>query len=222
MTTYSPIANGSVDAGSPVDESLVTALRDNPIAISEGSTGAPKIQTAAYDANSVDQAAIESAIKAKYLIESVTMSATSHTFAAVSGYDRYKIEWEFTSGAGFLGLQVGNGAPTTGNNYEYVGTFLRVSLSTVTVERDTSNDSMKLGGDASNCAGHAYIMGANITSNYTLVKSVNTRYASNDIFDHSVSSVYKVQNNADVFKIGVFGNITTAIAGKARLYGYRS
>jgi hypothetical protein len=56
MTTYSPIANGSVDAGSPVDESLVTALRDNPIAISEGSTGAPKLQTAAYEDGSVTNA----------------------------------------------------------------------------------------------------------------------------------------------------------------------
>ena len=51
MTTYSPIANGSVDAGSPVDESLVTALRDNPIALSEGATGAPRIATIAADAN---------------------------------------------------------------------------------------------------------------------------------------------------------------------------
>ena len=56
MTTYTPIANGSVDAGSPVDESLVTALRDNPIAISEGSTGAPKLQTAAYEDGSVTNA----------------------------------------------------------------------------------------------------------------------------------------------------------------------
>ena len=51
MTTYSPIANGSVDAGSPVDESLVTALRDNPIAISEGATNAPRIATIAAEAN---------------------------------------------------------------------------------------------------------------------------------------------------------------------------
>lgn len=51
MTTYSPIANGSVDAGSPVDESLVTALRDNPIALSEGASGAPRIATIAADAN---------------------------------------------------------------------------------------------------------------------------------------------------------------------------
>ena len=47
MTTYTPIANGSVDAGSPIDESLVTALRDNPIAISEGSAGAPPIASTA-------------------------------------------------------------------------------------------------------------------------------------------------------------------------------
>ena len=51
MTTYSPIANGSVDAGSPIDESLVTALRDNPIALSEGAAGAPRIATIAADAN---------------------------------------------------------------------------------------------------------------------------------------------------------------------------
>jgi len=56
MTTYTPIANGSVDAGSPIDESLVTALRDNPIAISEGSAGAPKIQTAAYQDGSLTSA----------------------------------------------------------------------------------------------------------------------------------------------------------------------
>ena len=47
MTTYSPIANGSVDAGSPIDESLVTALRDNPIAIAEGASGAPAIASTA-------------------------------------------------------------------------------------------------------------------------------------------------------------------------------
>jgi len=222
MATWNTIQNTEIAVDAPVTSQVVTKMRDNLDAVTEGASGAPKIQTAAYDANSVDQAAIESAIKAKYLIESVTMSATSHTFAAVSGYDRYKIEWEFTSGTGNLGLQVGNGSPTTGFNYEYLGTFLRVNLSTVTVQRDSSHDSMIIGGDASHCAGHAYIMGANLTSNYTLVKSVNTRYASNDIFDYSTSGIYKVQNNANVFKIGVFGSITSAISGKARLYGYRS
>jgi hypothetical protein len=58
MTIYTSITGGEIDADSPITESLVTRLRDNPIAISEGSTGAPKIQTSAYDTGSVDEASI--------------------------------------------------------------------------------------------------------------------------------------------------------------------
>ena len=43
MTTYSTITNGQVDQDSPITQPLVTALRDNPIAIAEGAAGAPKI-----------------------------------------------------------------------------------------------------------------------------------------------------------------------------------
>ena len=79
MTTYTPIANGSVAAGSPIDESLVTALRDNPIAISEGSAGAPKIQTAAYQDGGVtntklSQVALTSAAGDVCLASGVGMS----------------------------------------------------------------------------------------------------------------------------------------------------
>lgn len=49
MTTYSTIANSDIDADSPVTTPLLTALRDNPIAITEGSAGAPNIQDAALD-----------------------------------------------------------------------------------------------------------------------------------------------------------------------------
>lgn len=41
MTTYTTIANTEIDQDSPVTQPLMTAMRDNPIAISEGSTGAP-------------------------------------------------------------------------------------------------------------------------------------------------------------------------------------
>lgn len=43
MTTYSTIADGQVDQDSPITQPLMTALRDNPIAIAEGAAGAPKI-----------------------------------------------------------------------------------------------------------------------------------------------------------------------------------
>lgn len=43
MTSYISIANSEVDPDSPITADLMTKLRDNPIAISEGSSGAPKV-----------------------------------------------------------------------------------------------------------------------------------------------------------------------------------
>jgi len=52
MTTYTTIPNSDIDQDSPVTQPLMTALRDNPIAITEGSSGAPRIANAAFN-NSV-------------------------------------------------------------------------------------------------------------------------------------------------------------------------
>lgn len=43
MTTYTTIANSAIDQDSPVTQTLMQALRDNPIAITEGASGAPRI-----------------------------------------------------------------------------------------------------------------------------------------------------------------------------------
>ena len=53
MTTYSAVANTEIAVGAPITNSLMTKLRDNPIAITEGATGAPLIQLAAMGAGSV-------------------------------------------------------------------------------------------------------------------------------------------------------------------------
>jgi len=45
VTTYTSIANNEIDADSPTTDTLFTRLRDNPIAIAEGSSGAPQIKT---------------------------------------------------------------------------------------------------------------------------------------------------------------------------------
>lgn len=45
MTTYTTIANGSVAVGAIPSSSLMTAMRDNPIAMAEGSAGAPVVST---------------------------------------------------------------------------------------------------------------------------------------------------------------------------------
>jgi len=55
MTTYTAIADTEIDQDSPVTETLMTKLRNNPIAITEGSSGAPKVQTAAINDAAVTQ-----------------------------------------------------------------------------------------------------------------------------------------------------------------------
>lgn len=44
MTTYVPIPNGDTDQDSPITQPLIVALRDNPIAIAEDDSTAPKIK----------------------------------------------------------------------------------------------------------------------------------------------------------------------------------
>lgn len=60
MTTYTAITSGEIDPDSPITNSLMTKLRDNPIAITEGASGAPKIQTAAIDDLAVTAAKLAS------------------------------------------------------------------------------------------------------------------------------------------------------------------
>lgn len=43
MTAYVAIADSEIDPESPYTTTLATKMRDNPIAITEGSSGAPKI-----------------------------------------------------------------------------------------------------------------------------------------------------------------------------------
>ena len=52
MTAYTTIADSEIDPESPGTVTLFTKIRDNPIAITEGASGAPRIQHAALD-NSV-------------------------------------------------------------------------------------------------------------------------------------------------------------------------
>lgn len=51
MATYRSIASTEVDADSPVTSTLMQALRDNPTAIAEGQSGAPKIAEKSAFAN---------------------------------------------------------------------------------------------------------------------------------------------------------------------------
>lgn len=54
MTTYTAIPDASLEPGKPARSVDAILLRDNPIAITEGASGAPKIQTAALETSLID------------------------------------------------------------------------------------------------------------------------------------------------------------------------
>lgn len=62
MATYTAITNGQIDQDSPITQPLMAALRDNPIAMAEGDSSAPKFalqaQVAGTYATSINGTAV--------------------------------------------------------------------------------------------------------------------------------------------------------------------
>jgi len=99
MTAYTTITNSEIDTDSPVTESLMTRMRDNPIAITEGSSGAPAIQTAALEQTGGSEAVTAATIRAD------TITATEIAANAVHQSELYTLTSEQTAsiGAGSFG-----------------------------------------------------------------------------------------------------------------------
>lgn len=83
MTSYVTIPNTDIDAESPIDVDLATAWRDNPTAITEGSAGAPKIQTAALEQTAASEAVTQATIRDSAVGQAQLVSATASQSAAI-------------------------------------------------------------------------------------------------------------------------------------------
>ena len=83
---YSAISNGEIDLDSPITTGLMTKMRDNPIAIANGDSGAPKIQTAAINDSAVTTAKIAggNVTSAKMAAASVKQAALDTSIGEVS------------------------------------------------------------------------------------------------------------------------------------------
>lgn len=74
--TYTAIPDTAIDGESILPESVMVLMRDNPIAIAAGDSGAPKIQLAAMDASSVDTSQlVAAAVGRSEIANSTTTSA---------------------------------------------------------------------------------------------------------------------------------------------------
>ncbi len=136
MTTYSAIAAGEKDAESPIDESLIGKLDNNPHAMFEGASGAPRLQSAA----------LATELQHPWeLISTLTASASATLdFEQVltSTYDEYIFRFvnihPATNGAHFQ-AQFGTGATPTWQTSTYTAsTHFQVSDGTNGVASSTS------------------------------------------------------------------------------------
>ena len=86
MTAWTTIPNTSLESGAPIRGVDGVALRDNPIAIAEGATGAPKIQAAAFDDLTIGAEKLQNGTTERdwiiSLISSSVYSVGSYLFAA--------------------------------------------------------------------------------------------------------------------------------------------
>lgn len=90
MASWIDILNGQIDTDSPVTQSLMTALRDNPIAAFEGASGAPRLVLKAIDPVAVGDTA-RSSVSGSYTAGTTSGFTDLHTFAfAQIGTARFK------------------------------------------------------------------------------------------------------------------------------------
>lgn len=209
MTAYTSIANSRVDPESPVDTNLITQLRDNPIAMFEGSAGAP---TLAIDA-------IGFTLPGK-LLDSKTPSAASavdFTTGFDTTYNFYIISLvNFVCNTNATNLRLflsedGGSSVLTGNYY-YIDSA--TPATTFTIATACSNDST--------VGVNGYIVLGNMTGTSTC-----PIIQSKIIFKDS-SSVYGGEEHGGVYNDGggtaanavQLKPVAGTVTGTARLYGF--
>ena len=127
MTSYTTIANADVDANSPITTSLMTALRDNPTAITEGSSGAPLIQQAALDENVVGGYQLKGGL------------AGGDTTWLVGAGNYYLVPWGhyFVNTPTTLSIDIYRGSSWRGGSTDFGGGFLWSDGSSIRLVNDT-------------------------------------------------------------------------------------
>lgn len=99
MTSYIAINNTEVDPDSPITAELMTKMRDNPIAISEGATGSPINQTEWHLYNQTTVGGASTGVIYDFAVNGAVASIISPDFA--DGYEyRFWFDGASTSAAG--------------------------------------------------------------------------------------------------------------------------
>jgi hypothetical protein len=90
MATYRTIAASEVDADSPATATLAAALAANPVAITEGATGAPRIQVGAFSGSVAGDVLLWASESASINTDEAVTVPQSHYRAVAFGVVRFK------------------------------------------------------------------------------------------------------------------------------------
>lgn len=97
---YSAIADNEIDTDSPLTESLFTRLRDNPLAIAAGLSGAPNVQTAGLEQANGSEAVTAATVRANTLTATEIAQNAIHQSELASSNS----EQTNTIGSGLVGF----------------------------------------------------------------------------------------------------------------------
>ena len=131
MTTYTDIPNADIDQNSPVKVALMTALRDNALAIQEGDASAPSLLdgiAAKVSAGAVGSYAFLAKLTDPAAVHGTAVAGSLLFYAgALSDVDITGVDFDFVSTSSPSGtwLCLGYSTRTTsgGGNYSYAGTL---------------------------------------------------------------------------------------------------
>lgn len=98
MADYTTITDTQVDPEAPITSELMSALRDNPIAITEGASGAPRVQTAAIQDDAVTLAKIN--------LNTATYSGATTTSVFISIPSNYAFFPRWTSSSSDISVSL--------------------------------------------------------------------------------------------------------------------
>jgi len=121
MTTYTGLSAGAVGVGGIPSGSTVTALRDNPIAIAEGSSGAPRIHglAAATPGDGLPVATISAANTLSIADTSQFEQVTSGTFTTTSLVTVLRFTMSAYTGSARFAVSIQRGAVAVPEGVEY-------------------------------------------------------------------------------------------------------
>jgi hypothetical protein len=126
MADYVTISDTQVDPDAPITSQLAYAWRDNPTAIAEGASGAPRIQTASIENNAVTSSKIKNdAVTSSKIEDNAVTSSKLGTSNSIRDWVLARTAAASAGAVGTYALAFNNASSSAGFGSTTAGSNLR-------------------------------------------------------------------------------------------------